>query len=167
MAAKKMKWSPPRATALASVTVAALVTACDTEAPTAIDDVLANPEAAADADGSGNPVSEVIKGTLGDGPPPLVFVDGVEVTNPDSLLHGWVDADKRIGADDIKRIEVGNIKRIEIFKGEAAAGLVGGRGAGGVIHIFTKEYWEERNLEEPQEPAEPGEPSPSPTLPPS
>ncbi len=47
MAAKKMKWSPPRATALASVTVATLVIACDTEAPTAIDDairdVLANP----------------------------------------------------------------------------------------------------------------------------
>ena len=103
MFAKKMKWSPPRATSLATIAVAALVVACDAEAPTAIDgamrDVLANPEAAADADGSGNPVSEVIKGTLGGGPPPLLFVDGVEVRNPDSSLHGWLDPGKRIGVD--------------------------------------------------------------------
>ena len=60
MAARKMKWSPLRAVTLAGLTVAALVVACDTNAPTALDDalldVLANPEAAVGrADGSLTP----------------------------------------------------------------------------------------------------------------
>ena len=49
MAARKMKWSPLRAVTLAGLTLAAVVIACDTNAPTALDDalveVLASPEA--------------------------------------------------------------------------------------------------------------------------
>jgi len=40
MAARKMKWSPLRAVRLAGLTVAAVVIACDTNAPTALDDAL-------------------------------------------------------------------------------------------------------------------------------
>ena len=65
MAAKKMKWSPLPAVTLAGLTLAALATACDADAPTGIDDalldVLANPEAAAEADGSANPFREQCK----------------------------------------------------------------------------------------------------------
>ncbi len=159
MAAKKMKWSPLRAAALAGPTVAALIIACDTEAPTAIDDalldVLASPETAADGDGSGNLVSKAVEimGTLRDGPQPLIFVDGVEVTNEDGALYRSLDPD--------------DIGRIEVIKRATAVGLVGDRAAGGVIHIFTKEYVEELDLEEPQQPAEPQEPSSSPTPPPA
>ena len=57
MAAKKMKWSPLRATALGGLALATVFIACDTDAPTGIDDalldVLSGPEAAADADGAG------------------------------------------------------------------------------------------------------------------
>ena len=142
MAVRKMKWSPLRAVTLAGATVAALVIACDTEAPTAIDDalldVLANPEAAADADGSGNPVSEAMQirsSTLGDGSLPLIFVDGVEVTSSDGSAHSldWLNPD--------------DIERIEVIKGPAAAELFGERAEEGVIQIFTK-------LPQPAEPAE-------------
>ena len=131
MAARKMIWSPLRAVTLAGISVAALVTACDSDAPTAIDDalldVLANPEAASDADGSGNPVSGAlqVRGNLGDGPQPLIFVDGVEVTNEDGALF------RSLNPDDIESVEV--------IKGAAAAELHGERAEGGIIRIITKE----------------------------
>lgn len=137
MAAIKMKWSPLRAATLAGLTLAAVVIACDTNAPTALDeallDVLANPEAAADGDGSGNPGAVQIRGNPGDGPPPLIFVDGVEV-------EGGTAALSSLNPDDIESIEV--------VKGEAAADMFGNRGERGVIHIHTKSY-------QPSEPAEP------------
>ncbi|MCY4646997.1 MAG: TonB-dependent receptor plug domain-containing protein [Gammaproteobacteria bacterium] len=129
MAATKMKWTPPRALTLAGMALLAAVTACDSDAPTAIDDALldalANPEAAASADGSGNPVSEAVRitGNLGDGAP-LIFVDGVELEGGSASLNS-------LNPDDIERIEV--------IKGEAAAGLFGERAENGVIQISTKE----------------------------
>lgn len=131
MAAKKMKWSPLPAVTLAGLTLAALATACDADAPTGIDDALldalANPEAAAEADGSPNPVSGAvqIRSTLGDGPQPLIFVDGVEVANEDGALFRSLDPD--------------DIESIEIIKGAAAAELYGERAENGVIQILTKE----------------------------
>ena len=125
MAAKKMQWSPLRAVTLAGLTLAAVVIACDTEAPTALDDALldalADPEAIA-ADGSGNPVSDAVRVT-GNGAPPLVFVDGVE-------LEAGIAGLSAVNPDDIDRIEV--------IKGAAAAELYGEDGGNGVIKIFTK-----------------------------
>lgn len=145
MAARKMKWSPLRAVTLAGLTLAAVVIACDTNAPTALDDalldVLASPEVAADGDGSGDPRAVQIRANL-DGAPPLIFVDGVEV-------EGGTAALSSLNPDDIESIEV--------IKGEAAAGMFGDRGERGVIHIYTKSY-------QPSEPAEPpanGAPSPN------
>ncbi|MDE0473770.1 MAG: TonB-dependent receptor plug domain-containing protein [Gammaproteobacteria bacterium] len=137
MAARKMKWSPLRAVTLAGVTVAALVVACDTNAPTALDDalldVLANPEAAADGDGSGDPRAVQFRGNL-DGAPPLIFVDGVEV-------EGGTAALSSLNPDDIESIEV--------IKGEAAAGMFGDRGERGVIRITTKQLAPEQDGEPP------------------
>ena len=128
MAARKIKWSPLRAVTLAGVTVAALVVACDANAPTALDDalveVLASSEAEASADGSVSPVSGAlhIRGNL-EGPPPLIFLDGVEVEAGFSALNS-------LNPDDIESIEV--------IKGEAAVGLFGDRAERGVINIVTK-----------------------------
>ena len=153
MAAKNVKWSPLRAAMLAGLALATVVIACDAETPTGIDDalldVLANREAATDADGSGNPVSEAMQirsSTLGDGSLPLIFVDGVEVTSSDGSAHSldWLNPD--------------DIERIEVIKGPAAAELFGERAEEGVIQIFTK-------LPQPAEPAEflPFSPTPPPS----
>lgn len=131
MGTRKIHRSPLRALTPAGLTLAAVVTAaCDTDAPTAIDDalldVLANPEAAANADGSGNPVSEAlqISGNLGDGVAPLIFVDGVE-------LEG--------GSASLRSLNPDDIESIEVIKGAAAADLYGERAENGVIKILTKE----------------------------
>lgn len=129
MAAKKMKWSPLRAVTLAGLTLAAVVVACDADAPTSIDDALldalADPEAAAGADRSGGPVQEAlqIQNALGDGVQPLIFVDGVEMTNS--------------GGSPLRSLNPDDIERIEVIKGAAAAELHGARAEGGVIQIFT------------------------------
>ena len=126
MAARKMKWSPLRAVTLAGLTLAAVVIACDTNAPTALDDalldVLADPEAAVNADGVDSPGALQIRGALGDGAP-LIFVDGVELEAGSAALSS-------LNPDDIDRIEV--------IKGEAAAELFGESAQHGVIQIFTK-----------------------------
>ena len=132
MAAKKMKLNPLRAATLAGLSLATVFIACDTDAPTGIDDalveLLGSPEAAADGDGAGGPPSAVqIRGVLGDGPQPLIFVDGVEVEAGYSSLNS-------LNPDDIERIEV--------IKGAAAAELYGERAEEGVIQIFTKELSE-------------------------
>ncbi len=127
MAARKMKWSPPRGVALAGLTLAAVVVACDTNAPTALDDalldVLANPEAAVDADGADSPGALQIRGALGDGAP-LIFVDGVE---------------SEAGGAALSSLNPDDIESIEVIKGEAAADLHGERAENGVIRILTKE----------------------------
>ena len=167
MAAKKMRWSPLRAVTLAGLTVTAVVIACDANAPTALDDalldVLANPEAEASADGSLTPRGlaqqvEVARqaerfrlGRLGIEPRPLIFIDGVEVSNSDlSLRAGTYTV--TTGGDDtyspLNSLNPDNIERIEVIKGSAAADLFGDRAENGVIQIFT-------NKSEATEPAEP------------
>ena len=126
MGGRKMKRSPLRGLTLASLTLTAVVMACDTETPTAIDDalldVLADPEAAVNADGGDNPGALQIRGALGDGAP-LIFVDGVRLDEGSAALSS-------LNPDDIDRIEV--------IKGSAAADLYGERAENGVIQIFMK-----------------------------
>ena len=166
MAARKMKWSPLRAVTLAGLTVAALVVACDTEAPTAIDDalldVLASPEAEASADGSLTPRARAEQveaarqaerfrfGSRPTLPPfgssipvsrPLIFVNGVEVSSSDLLLEAGKYT-VRTGSDPyspLNSLNPDDIERIEVIKGSAATGLFGDRAENGVIQIFTKE----------------------------
>lgn len=149
MAAKQMKWSPLRAVTLAGLTLAAVVVACDTNAPTAIDDalldVLANPEVEASADGSVSPrdLTERVERVRGSNldPTPLIFIDGVEVTNSDlSLQAGTYRV--TTGGDPyspLSSLNPDDIDRIEVIKGTAAADLHGERGKVGIIQIFTKE----------------------------
>lgn len=127
MDATRMTRSPLRAVTLAGLTLTAVVVACDTEAPTALDDalldVLADPEAAVNADGVDNPGALQIRGALGDGAP-LIFVDGVELEAGSAALGS-------LNPDDIESIEV--------IKGEAATELYGERAENGVIQILTIE----------------------------
>ena len=136
MAAKKMKLNPLRAATLAGLSLATVFIACDTDAPTGIDDalveLLGSPEAAADGDGAGGPPSAMqIRGVLGDGPQPLFFLDDVEVTNSKSSALGSLNPD--------------NIERIEVIKGAAAVGFYGERAEGGIIQVYTKEASETAN----------------------
>ena len=77
MGAKRAKRIPLRAVTLPGLTLAALVIACDTEAPTAIDDALldalANAEAEASADGTGRTISDIVRDHLADGAPAAPF----------------------------------------------------------------------------------------------
>ncbi len=154
MAARKMKWSPLRAVTLAGLTLAAAVIACDANAPTALDDalldVLANPEAEASADGSLTPQARAEQveamrlrsSELGIEPRPLIFIDGLEVTNPDFVLRaGRYTFTTSGGGSSSPLISVNpdHIKRIEVVKGEAARRLFGDEAENGVIQIFTKE----------------------------
>lgn len=127
MGARKITLSPLPAVTLAALTLAAVVTACDTEAPTALDDalldVLADPEAAVTADGADNPAALQIRGALGDGAP-LIFVDGVELET---------------GSEALGSLNPDDIESIEVIKGEAAADLYGERAENGVIRILTIE----------------------------
>ena len=127
MGARKINRRPLLAATLAGLTLAAVVMACDTNAPTALDDalldVLADPEAAVNADGVDNPGALQIRGALGDGAP-LIFVDGVELETGSAALSS-------LNPDEIESIEV--------IKGEAAADLYGERAENGVIRILTIE----------------------------
>ena len=159
MAARKMKWSPLRAVPLAGLTLAAVVVACDTNAPTAIDDalldVLANPEAEASADGSVSPrdLTERVLHVRSSnpGPTPLIFIDGVEVSNSDlSLQAGRYRVTTGGGPDSpLSSLNPDDIDRIEVIKGTAAAALFGERAENGVIQIFTIE----REASDPEEPS--------------
>ena len=136
MAAKKMKLNPLRAATLAGLSLATVFIACDTDAPTGIDDalveLLGSPEAAADGDGAGGPPSAMqIRGVLGDGPQPLFFLDDVEVTNSKSSALGSLNPD--------------DIERIEVIKGAAAVAFYGERAEGGIIQVYTKEASETAN----------------------
>ena len=176
MAARRMKWSPLRAVTLAGLTLAAVVIACDTNAPTALDDalveVLASPEAETSADGSLTPralaeqvevarqaAAARIKGNLpGIEPRPLIFIDGVEVSNSDlSLEAGKYTVGT--GSDPyspLGSLNPDDIDRIEIIKGSAATGLFGDGAENGVIQIFTKEP----KVSEPAEPSASSSPPP-------
>ena len=127
MDATRMNRSPLRAATLAGLTLTAVVMACDTEAPTALDgallDVLADPEAAVNADGADNPGALQIRGALAEGAP-LIFVDGVELET---------------GSDALSSLNPDDIESIEVIKGEAAADLYGERAENGVIRILTIE----------------------------
>ncbi len=159
MAAKKMKWSPLRAVTLAGLTLAAVVVACDTNAPTAIDDalldVLANPEAEASADGSVSPrdLTERVERVRSSnpGPTPLIFIDGVEVSNSDlSLQAGRYRVTTGGGPDSpLSSLNPDDIDRIEVIKGAAAVGLHGEGAEGGVIQIYTKQASEPSSSDTP------------------
>ncbi len=128
MRGRKMKRSPLRGVTLVGLTFTAVVIACDTEAPTALDDalldVLADPEVAVNADGANNPGAIQIGGALGDGAAPLIFVDGVEF---------------EAGRAGLSSLNPDDIESIEVIKGEAAAELYGERAENGVIRIRTIE----------------------------
>ena len=106
MDAKRMNRSPLRAVTLAGLTLTAVVMACDTEAPTALDDalldVLADPEAAVNADGADDPGAIRIRDALGD-QAPLIFVDGVEL---------------EAGSEGLSSLNPDDIESIEVIKGE-------------------------------------------------
>ena len=125
MGGRKINRSPLRRVTLAGLTFMAVVMACDTEAPTALDDalldVLANPEAAINADGADNPGALQVRGALRDGAP-LIFVDGVELET---------------GSEGLSSLNPDDIESIEVIKGEAAADLYGERAENGVIRILT------------------------------
>ena len=144
-AARRTKWSPLRAVTLAGLTLTAVMTACDSEAPTALDDAvldaLANREAAVNADGSDPSISDIVRDHLADQARPLLFVDHVEVTGSDGDFYSPLNS-----------LDANDIARVEIIKGQAAADLVGDRGAGGVIYVFSKEYWEELDLDATRRP---------------
>lgn len=127
MDATRMNRSPLRAVTLAGLTLTAAVMACDTEAPTALDDalldVLADPEAAVNADGADDPGAIRIRGALGD-QAPLIFVDGVEL---------------EAGSEGLSSLNPDDIESIEVIKGDAAADLYGERAEHGVIRILTIE----------------------------
>lgn len=121
---------------LASLTLAAVVIACDSEASTAIGDAPANPEAGARADGADPSFPDILRDNLADGSRPLVFVDHVEISGSDDDFFSSLNS-----------LDLNDIARVEIIKGQAAANLAGDRGAEGVIHIFSKEYWEKLDLD--------------------
>ncbi|MXY29585.1 MAG: TonB-dependent receptor plug domain-containing protein [Gammaproteobacteria bacterium] len=127
MGGSKMKQSPLRGVTLAALTLTAVVMACDTEAPTALDDalldVLADPEAAVNADGADDPGAIRIRDALGD-QAPLIFVDGVEL---------------EAGSEGLSSLNPDDIESIEVIKGDAAADLYGERAEHGVIRILTIE----------------------------
>lgn len=134
MDATRRNRSPLRAVTLAGLTLAAVVTACDSEGPTAIDDALL--DALANADGTGPSISDIVKDHLAAEARPLLFVDHVEVTGSDDDFYAPLDS-----------LDPNDIARVEIIKGQAAADLLGDRGAQGVIHIFRREYWETLDLD--------------------
>ena len=140
MGANRAKRIPLRAVTLPGLTLAALVIACDTEAPTAIDDALldalANAEAEASADGTGRTISDIVKDHLADEARPLLFVDHVEATGSDDDFYA-----------PLASLDPNDIARVALYKGQAAVDLAGDRGAGGVVHIFSKEYWETLDLD--------------------
>ena len=127
MSGRKINRSPLRGVTLAGLTLTAVVMACDTNAPTALDDalldVLANPEAAVNADGADDPGAIQIRDALGDGAP-LIFIDGVELET---------------GSEGLSSLNPDDIETIEVIKGEAAADLYGERAENGVIRILTIE----------------------------
>ena len=177
MATSKMKWSPLRAATLAGLTLAAVVIACDTNAPTALDeallDVLANPEAEVSADGSLTPQARAEQveaarqaerfrfGSRPTLPPfgssipvarPLIFVDGVEVSSADGSLPAGTYSVRTGGGvlySPLSSLDPDDVDRIEIIKGSAATRLFGDRAEDGVIQIFTKES----EAHEPEEPS--------------
>lgn len=153
MAARRIKWSPLRAVTLAGLTLAAVVIACDANAPTALDDalldVLASPEAEAGEDGSLTPQARAEQveamrlrsSELGIEPRPLIFIDGLEVSNLDLSL-GVGTYTVKTGGDPyspLNSLNPGDIERIEVIKGSAATGLFGDGAANGVIQIWTNE----------------------------
>ncbi len=171
MAAKKMKWNPLRTVTLAGVTLAAVVTACDANAPTALDDalldVLATPEAEAGADGSLTPQARAEQveamrlrsSELGIESRPLIFINGLEVTGSDlSLRAGRYTVTTGGGGSSspLSSLNPDHIERIEVTKGEAARRLFGDGAENGVIQIFTKES----EASEPEEPSANDAPSP-------
>ncbi len=122
---KRRRLNPVHGLLLAGAAATALAIACDTRAPTqlndAIDEVIGEGR-----DGEAAPSSTGNAAGL-----PLVFVDGKRVA-ADEL---WPDGD---GAMPPRLLAL-DIRRIEILKGASATDIHGEEAAHGVIEIFTTE----------------------------
>jgi hypothetical protein len=66
-------------------------------------------------------IGSVVRSTDGDGPTPLVYVDGVRVP------------------DGIPPLDPDQVSRIEVLKGAVAVAAFGQEAGGGVIQIYTKD----------------------------
>ena len=96
---------------------------------------------------------------LGIEPRPLIFVDGVELKNPDGSLPAGTYSVRTSGGvvySPLGSLNPDDIDRIEIIKGSAATRLFGDGAENGVIQIFTKEP----KVSEPAEPSASSSPPP-------
>jgi TonB-dependent SusC/RagA subfamily outer membrane receptor len=69
---------------------------------------------------------------------PLIFIDGVRITNTNTNETGGLDGRDGQSVSTLNFINPADIERIEILKGASAATLYGSDAANGVIQIFTK-----------------------------
>jgi TonB-dependent SusC/RagA subfamily outer membrane receptor len=77
-------------------------------------------------------------GNLNGNSAPLIFIDGVRITNTNTNETGSVDGRDGQSVSTLNFINPADIERVEILKGASAATLYGSDAANGVIQIFTK-----------------------------
>lgn len=77
-------------------------------------------------------------GNLNGNSAPLIFIDGVRITNTNTNDLGGIDGRDGQSVSTLNFINPADIERIEILKGASAATLYGSDAANGVIQIFTK-----------------------------
>lgn len=77
-------------------------------------------------------------GNLNGNSAPLIFIDGVRITNTNTNELGGIDGRDGQSVSTLNFINPADIERIEILKGASAATLYGSDAANGVIQIFTK-----------------------------
>lgn len=69
---------------------------------------------------------------------PLIYVDGVRMSNFNSFESGTIDGRGGQAVSTLNLINPADIDRVEVLKGASAATLYGSDAANGVIQIFTK-----------------------------
>ncbi len=77
-------------------------------------------------------------GNLNGNSAPLIFIDGVRITNTNTNESGGIDGRDGQSVSTLNFINPADIERVEILKGASAATLYGSDAANGVIQIFTK-----------------------------
>ena len=77
-------------------------------------------------------------GSLSGDSSPLLYVDGVRVTNISSFDIGTIDGNGGQTVSTLNLINPLDIERVEVLKGASAATVYGSDAANGVIQIFTK-----------------------------
>ena len=77
-------------------------------------------------------------GSLSGDSSPLLYVDGVRVTNISSFDVGTIDGNGGQAVSTLNLINPLDIERVEVLKGASAATVYGSDAANGVIQIFTK-----------------------------